>query len=385
MPMAPSTRRRPWNPSTLLRGVATLVLCALFAAAVPARAEPSQVQQPLNPVQPSLDEAPLFSVESPIGAIEYRAGRGMHFGRTGLNIGGFTTLEFEREEGEPGTLAIDGINFLVLLQPIDWARAFAEIEIDDLFFWETNRSGVESDPGVVAERLFGDLVLGDPFTARFGKFQTPVGRWNLVPAEPFTWTAIEPVVVETAFDEHTTGAALLGSLYPDSGTLDYWVYGQVIDPLHPGESPEPVDRSVGARLQFDRALGQWSVGTSFLASERGADWSYLGGLDAQLPIGPLELSGEFTIQRGAIEDRDLWDVYAQGVYEVLPECLPNVYLVGRYEHFHPSGPDNDANVWDLGVTWIPRPFLRLKAIYRLSDQETDDVARGVKLTFSVVF
>ena len=381
--MAPSTQRRPWKPSTLLRGAAKLLLCALFA--VPAQAEPPQAQQPLDPVQPSLEEDPLFSVESPIGAIEYRAGRGLHFGRTGLNIGGFTTLEFEREEGEPGRLALDGLNFLALLQPIHWARAFAEIEIDNLFWWETNQDSVESNPGVAIERLFGDLVLGDPLTARFGKFQTPVGRWNLVPAEPFTWSANDPVVVETAFDEHTTGAALLGSLYPTSGTLDYWIYGQVLDPLHPSESPEPVDRSVGARLQFDRAVGQWSVGTSFLASELNGNWSFLGGLDAEWLIGPLELSSEFTIQRGAIEDRSLWDVYVQGVCEVLPELLPNVFLVGRYEHFHPSGPGNDANLWDLGVTWIPRPYLRLKATYRLSDQETDDVARGVKLTFSVIF
>jgi hypothetical protein len=371
--------------STLLRGVATLFACALFALVFVARAASAQDQQMLDPVQPSLDEDPLFSVDSPIGAIEYRAGRGLHFGRTGLNIGGFTTLEFEREEGGPGELALDGLNFLVLLQPIDWARAFAEIEIDNLLTWQTDQSSVESDPEAVIERLFGDLILSDPLTARFGKFQTPVGRWNLVPAEPFTWSATEPVVVETAFDEHTTGAALLGSLYPDSGTLDYWIYGQVLDPLHPSESPDPLDRSVGARLQFDRSVGQWSVGASFLASELGPDWSYLGGLDAEWLIGPLELTGEFTIQRGNIEDRDLWDVYVQGVYEVLLGCLPNVYLVGRYEHFHPSEPDNDANLWDLGVTWIPRPYLRLKATYRLSDRETNDVARGVKVTFSVVF
>ena len=146
-----------------------------------------------------------------------------------------------------------------------------------------------------------------------------------------------------------------------------------------------VHRSVGGRVEYGDSFGDLSVGASFLASELQNDWTYLGGLDAQWLIGPLELSGEFTIQRGAIEDRDLWDVYVQGVYEVLPKCLPNVYLVGRYEHFHPSGPSNDANLWDLGVTWIPRPYLRLKATYRLSDRETDAVARGLKLTFSVIF
>jgi hypothetical protein len=383
--MASSSQRRPWKPSTLLRGAATLFACAFLALVVVAGDASAQDQQTLDPVRPSLGEAPLFSLDSPIGAIEYRAGRGLHFGRTGLNIGGFTTLEFEREEGGPGELAIDGLNFLVLLQPIHWARAFAEIEIDNLLTWQTDQSRVESNPEAVIERLFGDLILDDPFTVRFGKFQTPVGRWNLVPAEPFTWSATEPVMVETAFDEHTTGPALLGSVYPASGTLSYWIYGQVLDPLHPSEDPDPLDRSVGARLQFDRSVGNWSVGASFLASELGPHWSYLGGLDAEWLIGPLELTSEVIVQRGNIEDRNLWGLYIQGVYEILPEWLPNVYLVGRYEHFDPSGAHNEANLWDLGITWIPKPYLRLKATYRLSDRETDDVARGVKVTFSVVF
>ena len=34
----------------------------------------------------------------------------------------------------------------------------------------------------------------------------------------------------------------------NSGNL----YGQVMDPLHPSESPSPLDRSIGGRLQFTR-------------------------------------------------------------------------------------------------------------------------------------
>ncbi len=346
---------------------------------------PAAAQQGFDPRELSLDQTPLFSLDSPIGPIEYRAGRGLHFGRTGLNVGGFTTVEYEDERGESGELALDGVNFLVLLQPVDFVRGFLELEIDDIFTLDTGDGSIDHDPDVVVERVFGELTLDDSLTARLGKFQTPVGRWNLVPAEPFTWTAFEPVVVETAFDEHTTGGALYGTLYPEVGSLRYWVYGQFFDSLDASEDPDPLDRSVGGRLQYDRPLGGWSLGTSFLGSELDDDWSFLGAVDAEAQFGTLLLTSEFTIQEGDIPERDLWSLYLQGVWEFLPKYLPRVYLTARYEHFDRPGDSEDANLGDFGITWIPRPYIRLKANYRASDDQTDDVSDGLKVNFSFVF
>jgi hypothetical protein len=394
--------RRLFERSTLLRSAccranaAALAVFALFGAppAFPESTgepsgdqagEPAGASAEVDPVRPLLEYEPLFGFDSPIGAIEYRAGRGVHFGWTGLNVGGFTTVEFDRAEGEPGELSIDSVNLLLLLQPFEHVRGFAEIEIGNLFSWETNSSDVRGDPGKDVERLFLDVTLDDPFTARFGKFQTPTGRWNLVPAEPFTWTATEPVLTETAYNEHTTGGAILGTFNPSLGSLSYWIYGQLLDPLDPGDTPRRINRSVGSRLQLDQSFGEWSFGASFLAAEQGGDWSYLGGLDALWQIGPLELSSEFMFERGDLDDRELWGIYVQGVFEVWPEVLPQVYLTGRFEHFDPKGFDRKANLFDLGVTWTPWLWLRLKGSYRFADRETDDVTRGVTLSISVVF
>jgi hypothetical protein len=326
-------------------------------------------------------EEPVFSLDGPFGPIEYRAGRGLHLGHTGLNIGGFSTVEVEREEGEPGIFAFDSINFLILFEPVSFIRGFAEIEVGDLAMWETNSDDVKSDPEFNIERLYGDLIFNDALNLRTGKFQTPIGRWNMVRAEPLTWTATEPVVVEVGFDEHQTGGALFGSVYPGSNTLNYWLYGQYVDPLDPEPDSMNVDRSVGGRVEYGDSLGNLSVGSSFLASELRNEWNYLGGLDAQWRIGHLELMSEFTISEGHIEDRDFWDVYLQGVYEV----FPNFYLVARYEHFDPPGSGEDADLADLGFNWVPVPWLRFKADYRVSTHETEAVGRGLKVAFSVLF
>jgi hypothetical protein len=378
--MKASARQSRPKPSTALLAAvglgAQLLLVTCLGFFSTARAD-----EPPVPDESTDWEEPIFSLDGPFGPIEYRAGRGLHLGRTGLNIGGFSTAEVEREEGEPGTVALDSVNFLILFEPFAFLRGFAELEIGDLATWETNSDDVTSDPKLDVERLYGDLSFNDALNLRIGKFQTPIGRWNMVRAEPLTWTATEPVVVELALDEHQTGGTFFGSVYPGSNTLNYWLYGQFMDPLDPDSDSENVDRSVGGRVEYGGSLGELSIGASFLASELNDDWNYLGGLDAQWQIGPLELTSEFTISEGDIEDRDLWDVYLQGVYEV----IPNFYFVARYEHFDPSGSSEDADLADLGLTWVPVQWLRFKVDYRVSNRETEEVRRGLKATISVLF
>lgn len=368
-------RRRRKTSITVARRAVALALAVL------ALGPSSRAQDTIDPTRPSLDEKPLFSFDSPLGPIEYRLGRGVHFGGTGLNVGGFTTVEFEQEDGEDGELALDNVNFLVALEPTARLRGFLEVEADDLATWDVSGDHVSSHPDSRIERLYGDLILNDSLALRVGKFQTPVGRWNLTPAEPFVWTPEEPVAIETGFDEHQTGVSLQGSTFPALGTVSYWLYGQVMGPLDKDDSPDPGHRSVGARAQLDRDLAGWSVGASFLATERRDDWSQLVGLDVQGQLGPLEITSEAVWQEGDIPNRDLWSVWVQGALEL----FPHFYLVPRIERFERHGSRDDAWVYDLGAAWVPVPYVHLKGSYRLSDDETDDVRRGVKLSLSILF
>ncbi len=330
---------------------------------------------------PVLAQSPDTSATSNATGVEYVAGRGLRVGETGLRIGGFTTLEFGAEEGEAASVALDSINALVLYEPIDRFRIFAELELGGLF--ETvAHDGTSSDPVFDFERLHAELSLDDAIQIRFGKFQTPIGRWNLAPAEPFVWTAIDPIGLDTAFDEHQTGVLIHGTLFGETRPIRYSLYGQVIDPLDPSDSPPPANRSVGGHLEYAWCDDSLSVGASFLATERGGRWSYLGGVDLEWQHDRLEVLAEIVFQQGRLEERDLFDGWLQTRYEI----LDGLSLVGRYEYFERlRGPGRGAHIGDVGLAWQPRGWLILKGTARFASEQDDDVRRGVATSISVVF
>lgn len=320
----------------------------------------------------------VWSTDTPLGPFEYHLARGLRFGDTGLNIGGFSTLELQGADGDGARIEWEGINFLTLFQPVSYARAFAEIELGGLLTYDTETGDVESDPGVELDRLWAEAEWSDALQLRVGKFLVPVGRFAPAPAEPFVWTTSEPVHLELAFDEQQTGAMVHGTTLLGAVETEYKLWGQFFDPIDADLEPEPVDHSVGARWVVGDALGERSLGASFLASARDGQWQLLGGLDTEVHWRRFELTVELTYSRGDLDERDVWGGYLQLVYQLLPDF----YLVGRYEHLEPRA-TRGINVGDFGFAWIPLPILHLKADYRVSDFEVEE--RGLNGSISWIF
>jgi len=331
----------------------------------------------------SAEGEPVFA----LGPLEYRAARGLRFGDSGLTLGGFTTFELERPDEDSTEIALDSVNFLALYEPVDSFRVFAELEVGGLLSWESTSQGVDSSPEANFERLYAEYSAADGLTLRFGKFQTPVGRWNLAPAEPFTWTATQPAIVELGFDEHQTGVAIHGSFYPGKRIVSYWLYGQVLDPFDEETDSENVDRSVGGRIEYGDARGAWSIGASLLGSEKDGGWATTGGVDAKWRAGErLELSSEVLVSGGDILGRDYWGAFVEAAYplDLLSPQLAKLYLVGRVEHYDPSG-ERATQLVDFGLTWLPRDWLNLKAGYRAAIQDQAGLRDGIKFSISVLF
>jgi hypothetical protein len=329
--------------------------------------------------------APIEIGESPLltaGPIEYRPGRGLRLGPSGAVIGGFTNIKAEHTKEDGGEFAVDKLNFFLIFDRYTRFRAVAELQLKDIFAADKERAGTR-DFAFDVRRLFGDFVLDDELRVRAGTFLTEVGYWNLILAEPLTWTTEAPLIIEeTFFQATTTGLMLHGSRGVGVGQIGYSLSSQFLKPLEDDPDLDPPDYTGGARLEYS-AGAAWSVGASYQAADTDDQWTHLGGLHAQLQHERGELLGEFLYQDGDGLDSSQWGAYLQGVFAFHPPF----YLVGRYEHFEPvSGEGEPAlNLFTAGWVYKPFPFMALKIEYRFCDKEPEDDPEGLFASFTTFF
>ena len=155
------------------------------------------------------------------------------------------------------------MSLFVIWDPTARIHLFSELECEDLRH-RRPRARRDQQRISTAERLYGDFTLCDALNVRVGKFLTPVGRWNVIHAQPLVWTTSRPLATLLPFDPHTTGAMLLGALDVPDGALSYALYGQFPTSSNRAWSRRLARRSVGSRLDYS-AWGGWSIGASYLA------------------------------------------------------------------------------------------------------------------------
>src|SRR5262249_17234134 len=151
---------------------------------------PAAWANPVNQAAPSVARAEpeTFGADTPLGRLSYQMGRGLRVGNTGLVVGGFATAEVEDLEGGERRGGGDELRFLVSFRPVPFVHLFTELGVGPLVEWKRGQRGVRSDPDLEVDRLYLDLEARDALNVRFGKFLTPIGRWNLAPIEPLVWT-----------------------------------------------------------------------------------------------------------------------------------------------------------------------------------------------------
>jgi hypothetical protein len=318
----------------------------------------------------------LFELSSPLGPIAYTPGRGLGLGDTGLRLGGYSSLELHRDEGDVPRLSLAELSFFVIFDPFERVHLFSELEIEDLVRVDTKGHGGTADNRFEVERLYADLNLRDELQIRLGRFLTPVGRWNVIHAQPLVWTTSRPLVTDLPFDNNTTGAMLFGEM---GERLVYSLFGQFVKDFESRPQYQSQRYSAGARLAADLHPGA-SIGATFLSFRDNHRWHQLGGTDLAWNRDPLELLAELTADGAEGLSGVQWGTFVQAAV-----ATPLwVHLVGRYEYFDPRG-EQPIHLVDLGIAYRPMSFLLLKAEYLIASRSSDLAEPGFKSSISLLF
>jgi hypothetical protein len=357
----PFRRRAMSDPSLLARVACRIVALALLVSAATARAQ-------------DLDQAS-----------DYQPGQGWHVPGTNVGVGGYGALSYENLSGNRATLAIDEVSLLLHWENDGRLRLFAELSLESPLVYTPSTGQLTGRSYLALERLYGDFLYSERLSLRVGKFLTPIGRWNLIHADPLVWTTSRPLITEQAFPTNTTGAMVFGTIPVFGHPVDYSVYGALGTEWRPNPNLDPFTEAYGAH--FSTALSPSSdLGLSLVSFEQRSsvgERRKLVGLDYVWARDRYELSAEaayrFSDHGSAFDEKGLF------VQAVVP-LSARLYGVARYEFYDPAGSSAaDINLSVLGLAYRASPALVLKMDLRHGGDHDPLAPDGVQASLAFLF
>ena len=188
----------------------------------------------------------------------YQLGRGYHVDSLGVTLGGYANFRYSDLEGQQANFTAQDLSLFVSGDLSTTWRFFSEAEFGNAFTI-TDHGWSNDDADFDVERLYLEHDLRPRLRVRVGKFLTPIGRWNLVHADPLVWTVSRPLVTAAPFARHAAGAEAIGSVPAGEGTLDYRVFVDDTRQLDPSQRSEQAFPDVtvqpNPRNAFDHGAG----------------------------------------------------------------------------------------------------------------------------------
>lgn len=329
-------------------------------------------------------------------AAPYTLGQGLYFPQQGLRIGGYANLQYYDVAGLPATLRFRDTSLFVTKDIGSRWQLFAEVDAGDSLSLAGHSSGEDSELDI--ERLYLDYHAGQAITFRFGKFLTPEGQWNLIHADPLTWTVSRPLSTSAAFARHASGVMAFGTVPLHGRDLDYWVFADDSRHLGIGADQDKAYSSFGAdgslHNNFRQAVGgqllyhmlddRFSLGVSYL------DYTL------QSPHQRFRLFGadfswtaryvNFTAEAVRRTSPDAGAPTQQGGF--LQAALPlwrKLYVVGRYERYQTSVSARVTTLRTFGLNYRPVQGIVLKIEHSEGSRDAEPQPAGWFASAAVLF
>lgn len=304
----------------------------------------------------------------------YQLGRGYRIGP--LTLGGYANLRYTDLEGRPADLTTQDLSLFLGADLAPTWRFFSESELGNALTITDEHTTID-DADFDIERLYLEHDLRPDTRVRIGKFLTPIGRWNLIHADPLVWSVSRPLTTSAAFSRHASGAELIGTRAAGRGSLDYRLFLDAtadLDPTQRSEDtfmdvdvqPNPRDafaHAAGLRLVYRSADDRLELGMSlahFRLQER-PNAKDLVGADLFYTRGGAELTGE-ALYRESHGDA-AGDDYGAFLQLTLP-LARRVYAVASHERYKSGLFAEPVDIDRLGLTWRPIAPVSVKLEHR---------------------
>lgn len=311
---------------------------------------------------------------------DYQLGEGYQVEELPLYIGGYISLDYKSADKED-RYRINDVAILAYGNHSNFSYV-AEVESKEFYVkrYSADADNTTYNNRLYIERLYADYNINENYLFRVGKYNSPIGFWNLHPINVLRETTSSPKSSFIIYPKYTTG---LSASYLSYGTgelkIDYMLQNN--EDLDHEYNNYEINKHYGVGLTYeedDYALKINGGHFHRVNDDVLEDEIYYLLLSAKYETDKYQVLSEFGRQRSKDKVTTNYAGYVQGVYRYTQQHI-GILRVEAYD-------DNVNNIAEelmiLGYTYRPLYPIAIKYEYQLHSKNKLD---QILLSLSVLF
>lgn len=310
---------------------------------------------------------------------EYELGNGIQIGSSPIYIGGYFSIDYKNMED----YTMYRIDDLALLSYGSYNKFsyLAEFEFKE-FYVKTKINGIKEtakDTKLYTERLYVDYNLDENYMFRFGKYNSPIGFWNLLPINVLRETTSNPMSSYILYPKFTTGMSASYSSYSD-GELKVDLLLQHNNDIDSEYNNYMIDEHYGFGVTYEKDEYTFKINGGYFHSlhEIREDDLYYFLVSGKYETDSYQIQGEIGTQHDENVFTTKYAGYLQGVYHFTDQHAGII----RLESYDNQFEDVSDDIAIVGYTYRPLYPIAIKSEYQVHSIKKEN---QFLFSFSVLF
>ncbi|MDO9265588.1 MAG: hypothetical protein Q7U00_00745 [Sulfurimonas sp.] len=311
---------------------------------------------------------------------EYQLGKGVQIGSLPFYVGGYFSLDYKHTDNTD-RYRVDDVAVMGY-GDYDKFSYLIELEFKEVYV-ETHENGVKStthNDKLYTERLYLDYNFNENYMLRVGKYNSPIGFWNLLPVNILRETTSNPMSTNILFPKFTTG---LNSSYMSygEGELKVDVMLQHNNDISYEYNNYKMNEHYGFGVSYEKNDYTVKLNGGYfhnLNENIIQDNLYYLLLSAKYESSKYQILSEIGSQKSKNQYTTEYAGYIQGLYRFSEQHLGII----RVESYDDRVTAIDDDILIFGYTYRPLYPIAIKSEYQFHSQSDQN---QFLFSFSVLF
>lgn len=300
----------------------------------------------------------------------YELGKGVQVASLPLYVGGYFSLDYQYMQ-EQERYRLDDLALLAYGN-YDKFSYMAEFEYKNFYVHTKTQQdqSVEKDTNLYIERLYADYNYNENYLFRVGKYNSPIGFWNLLPINVLKQTSSSPASTTLLFPKFTSG---LGAFYTAYGEGEFHLdlIAQNNEDLDHAYNNYKINKHYGLNILYEKNEYAFKANAGYfhkIETHNEPDLLYYYLISAKYETEKYQFLAEAGSQYSEEKTTTPYAGYVQGLYRFTEQHIGSIRAEAYKDNWHKESDEMAI----FAYTYRPIYPIALKTEYQFHSRSSQN-------------